>query len=56
MNKHLVEAGAVGTGTLAAMGHFFAMIEPILADLSYAAGFAVGVATVWKIFRNRDKS
>jgi hypothetical protein len=56
MNKQaVVEVGAIGTGALAAFGHFCAMIEPILADLSYAAAFVVGVLTAWKMFRNRDK-
>ena len=56
MNKQVVEAGAIGTGTLAALGHFAALIEPILADLSYAAAFVVGCLTAYKMFRNRDKS
>jgi hypothetical protein len=50
MNKHIVEAGAVATGGLAAIGHFCEMIQPILADVSYAAAIIVGIVTVWKQF------
>jgi hypothetical protein len=52
VNKHFMEA-AVGVGGLAAIGHFCAMIEPLLADLSYAA--AIIVASVSIYFRLRGK-
>lgn len=55
MNKQMIEAGAVGTGGLAALGHFCEMIQPILADLSYAAAIIVGIGTAWKMYRSRNK-
>lgn len=50
MNKHIVEAGAIATGGLAAAGHFCEMIQPILADVSYAAAIIVGAITIWQKF------
>lgn len=54
MNKHLLEIGAVSTGGLAALGHFCEMIQPILADLSYAAAIIVAAVTIWKKFRSKE--
>jgi hypothetical protein len=60
VNKQAVEgaalaAGATVTGGLAAAGHFFAMIEPILADFSYAAAILVAVVSIYYKIRNRGE-
>lgn len=50
-----VAAGATVSGGLAAAGHFFAMIEPILADCSYAAAILVAVVSIYFKIRNRGQ-
>jgi hypothetical protein len=55
MNKHVIEVGAIATGGLAAVGHFCELIQPILADVSYAAAIVVGIVTLIQKWRNRNK-
>jgi hypothetical protein len=49
--QEMMGVGAIGTGGLAAVGHFCALIEPILADVSYAAAIIVGIVTIWRQFK-----
>ena len=51
--SELMGVGAIGTGGLAAMGHFCEMIQPILADVSYAVAIIVGVWTAWHMIRKK---
>ena len=52
MNKQeIMGIGAIGTGGLAAAGHFAELIQPILADVSYAAAIIVGIVTIWRQFK-----
>lgn len=53
MNKHISEVGVASVGALAAAGHFAALIEPILADLSYGAAVVVAAVTIWVKLRNK---
>lgn len=53
VNKHISEVGVASVGALAAAGHFAALIEPILADLSYGAAVVVAAVTIWVKLRNK---
>jgi hypothetical protein len=47
MNKNTLEVGAVSVGGLAAIGHFCAVIQPILADFAYLGAIVVAIITVF---------
>ena len=55
MTAHTTEVGAVSVGALLGIGKFIAMVEPLLADLSYIAAIAVAVVTIYYKIKSHGK-
>jgi hypothetical protein len=52
MNKQSLEVvGVVSVGGLAAIGHFCAEIQPILADFAYLAAIVTAAVTAYRTWR-----
>jgi hypothetical protein len=54
-SHNIVEVGAVGVGALVGLGQLLALVQPFLADVSYAAAIIVAGVTVYYKIKNKGK-